>query len=459
MKRLATLLLAAGIAFSGMTGTAKAVELTANGTWQFGWTWSDVFDNGDDTFNAVQRMRTQFNFIASEELRGVLMLEIGNGWWGSEDGFAMGTDGFNVKVRYGYVDWIIPGADVKVRMGLQPIATPTFTFNETIMGSDNDVAGITMNYQFNDMVGVTLAWARPYNDYSEAHDAIDLFVLSVPIQGEGFQVTPYGVYGSISQFGIAGSEDHLNDGWGSNLGWLAKGLLPANAPAIVGSKSNGHAWWLGIGGELTLFDPLRVALDFAYGSVDFGSAQGDPGFSLDRKGWVVSAETSYDLDLVTPKLVFWYASGDNGNVTDGSERMPFIYPSNDVTNFGFDGGWFDADQISQGSAGKWGIGLHFDDITLIEQLRHDLRFTYLRGTNNTEMARVADLWNTDGLYLTTSDSAWEIDFDTKYQIYKNLAMHVELSYIKLDLDDATWGPIDSDEEKAYKAGVYMTYKF
>ena len=128
MKRLATLLLAAGIAFGGMAGTANAVELTANGTWQFGWTWSDVFDNGADTFNAVQRMRTQFNFIASEELKGVLMLEIGNGWWGGSDGFAMGTDGINVKVRYGYVDWVIPGADVKVRMGLQPIATPAFTF-------------------------------------------------------------------------------------------------------------------------------------------------------------------------------------------------------------------------------------------------------------------------------------------------------------------------------------------
>ena len=457
MKRLATLLLAAGIAFGGMTGTAKAVELTANGTWQFGWTWSDVFDNGADTFNAVQRMRTQFNFIASEDLRGVLMLEIGNGWWGGSDGFALGTDGYNVKVRYGYVDWVIPEADVKVRMGLQPIASPDFTFNETIMGSDNDVAGITMNYQFNDMVGVTLAWARPYNDYDEAHDAIDLFMLSVPVQGEGWQVTPYGIYGSIGRHAMEGVIAH--EDWGSELGWLTAGLLPVNGPAFLpGDKNHGNVWWLGIGGELTMFDPFRVALDFVYGSVDLGD---NGGMDLKRRGWVASSEASYALDFMTPKVGFWYASGDDGNAMDGSERMPVIYPSNGINNFGFDGGWYDADQISVGSAGMWGASLQFNDIQIIDNLYHDLRGTYVQGTNNRAMAAMAGapMHNYDGLYLTTGDSAWEVDFDTKYQIYKNLALHVELSYIKLDLDEAAWGPVDSDADDAYKAGIYLTYKF
>ena len=67
----------------------------------------------------------------------------------------------------------------------------------------------------------------------------------------------------------------------------------------------------------------------------------------------------------------------------------------------------------------------------------------------------------EGIYMTTSDKAWEIDFDTKYDIYKNLAMHVELSYIKLDFDEATWGSNYKyvEDDDAYKAGIYLTYKF
>ena len=77
------------------------------------------------------------------------------------------------------------------------------------------------------------------------------------------------------------------------------------------------------------------------------------------------------------------------------------------------------------------------------------------------MAAVAGnaVYGADGLYLTTGDSAWEFDFDTKYEIYKNLAMHVELSYIKLNLDEVAWGHVRSDDEKAYKAGIYLTYDF
>ena len=146
---------------------------------------------------------------------------------------------------------------------------------------------------------------------------------------------------------------------------------------------------------------------------------------------------------------------------DGSERMPVIYPSNGITNFGFDGGWYDADQISVGSVGMWGASLQFNDIQLVNGLYHDLRGTYVQGTNNRAMAAVAGapMRNYDGLYLTTGDSAWEVDFDTKYQIYKNLALHVELSDINLDLDEAAWGPVDSDADEAYKAGIYLTYKF
>ncbi len=469
MKRIMTLLLAAGLVFGATAGSAKAVELTANGTWQFGWSWMESA-GGDtsDTFKAKQRLRTQFNFIASEDLKGVLFTEIGNGNWGGSDGWATGTDGKQIKVRYAYVDWVVPVADIKVRMGLQPIAQPAYTFNRPVMGKSYDVAGITASYQFNDMVGLTLAWTRPYNDDDTPHNSIDTFMLAVPVTGEGWSVTPYGMYGAIGSDAMQSAYDGLHnsdpweDAWGSDIKYMLAGMLPVGG-FTYGDGDSGNAWWLGIGGELTMFDPFRVALDFVYGSVDLG----DNGvMDLKRRGWAISAEASYTLDFVTPTLRGWYSSGDDSDPYDGSERLPSLRSISEFTNFGYDGGWYDADQIGVGSNGQWGIGLHFDNIQLIEDLKHDLRFSYIQGTNNRAMADFyqlvgSDTTGTEGVYMTNHDKAWEIDFDTKYDIYKNLAMHVELSYIKFDMDEATWGNDYKyvKDDDAYKAGIYLTYKF
>ncbi|MFQ9867459.1 MAG: hypothetical protein ACLRWP_11075 [Bilophila wadsworthia] len=51
----------------------------------------------------------------------MMFFEIGHQNWGkAAEGAALGTDGKEIKVRYSYVDWIIPQTDAKVRMGLQP---------------------------------------------------------------------------------------------------------------------------------------------------------------------------------------------------------------------------------------------------------------------------------------------------------------------------------------------------
>ena len=474
MRKLMVLLLAAGMMLGVSAPKAEAIELQATGVWEFGYSWVKSplerrSGEKNDTFNAVHRIRPQFSFIASENLQAVLQFEIGDGdgYWGQANGNAIGTDGINVKTRFAYLDWVVPGTEFQVRMGLQPISTPAFTFNNPLM-SELEVAGITMNWQICDPVGVSLAWMRPYNNYSKPHDTIDLFFLSVPVTMDGWKVTPYGMYGSIGRDAMGDNFNRTAD-WGAEQDWLSNGLLPANGDAYLpGKKNHPTAWWLGLGGELTLFDPFRVAADFVYGSVNYGrgvdASTGDR-IKLKRRGWAVSAEASYELDWFTPMLGFWYASGDDSNISNGSERLPVVYPSNGITNFGFDGGWFDAGQLSTGSDGKWGISLQFNDIkSFAEDLAHDFRVTYARGTNSKAMAAVvgdpfgADS-GVDGLYLTRGDRAWELDFDTKYQIYKNLAAHVELSYIKLHLKEATWGHVSGRDENAYKVGAYLTYEF
>ena len=134
MKRIVTLLLAAGLVLGAAAGS-QAADIKAKGIWQNNLSWADravSSDNNGDYFRASTRLRTQIDVIASESLKGVVFFEIGHQNWGeAKSGAALGNDGKEVKVRYSYVDWVIPQTDAKVRMGLQPFGVPTFSLPKT----------------------------------------------------------------------------------------------------------------------------------------------------------------------------------------------------------------------------------------------------------------------------------------------------------------------------------------
>ena len=488
MKRLIALLLSAGICLGGASAS-RAVELQATGIWQLGWSWQDIdlqrHGNTSDTFQARTRIRPQFSFIASENLQGVLQLEVGrnigtgNAGWGSEHGWAIGTDGTNVKTRFAYLDWVVPGAQTRLRMGLQFAEVPSFTFT-TVMGVE--MAGVSLTQPLTDWLGISAAWYRPYNDYSLPHDSIDAFLLSFPITADGITVTPWAMAASVGQSAFAGMDERLYEraktgasSWGSEIAGMGS-LLPANqisffVPGTGGMPDKRYAtsdrhpfgWWLGLGGEITLFDPFSFATDIVYGKFDAGSLAG---VKIQREGWLAAVLASYKLDFMKPALLFWYASGDNASPWDGSERLPAVYADSRITRFGTNGGWYDGASLTRDLAGSWGMGLRLDGITFADQLSHNLRVTYYQGTNNVEMVRQGAVrsplypGHSTGYYLTTSDRAIECNFENFYNVYKNLTASLELGYIYLDLDKAVWASSAGKfKNHMYKAGVYLTYKY
>ena len=268
MKRLMTLLLAAGLVL-GATSAAKAVDFKMTGLWQNRVSFADRnFEkhNGDDKMRAATRLRTQIDVIASESLKGVMFFEIGHQNWGkAAEGAALGTDGKEIKVRYSYVDWIIPQTDVKVRMGLQPYVQPTFTgIGSPIL--DADGAGITISNQFTENVSASLFWLRAENDNDpemtkhDAHDAMDFIGVTVPMTFDGVKVTPWGMGGIIGHDSFKGGNFDLNYP-------MAQGMLPLMGTSTIvanSDKDHGSAWFGGVSADLSYFDPFRFALDAAY---------------------------------------------------------------------------------------------------------------------------------------------------------------------------------------------------
>lgn len=479
MKRMITLLLAAGLAL-GATTTADAAEIKAKGLWHNTLSFADRnFEehNGEDSLQAVTRLRTQIDFIASQNLKGVLYLEVGPHEWGkTSTGGSLGTDGVIVKVRYNYVDWVIPETSVKVRMGLQNFTLPGFAIEHPVLGGGSaDGAGITIAGQFSENIGATLFWLRAENDnasgkYGDMYgysDAMDFAGVTVPMVFDGVKVTPWAMYGAIGRdsFDKAGSAGDQKK--------LLAGLLPLGASNtnMTGNSvidRHGEAWWIGVASDLASFDPFHFAFDALYGSVDFDGGYTDKDgkrFEIKRAGWLASFLGEYKLDSMTPGFIVWYASGDDGNIHDGSERLPSINPDVKLTSYGFDGTNFGraAQTLGMSLGGTTGAIAQICDLTFMEDLQHTLKLAYYKGTNNTENVRKNMISNPSStvqsmFYLTTADSAWEVNVDSQYDIYKDLALFLELGYIRFDLNKDVWRTFDVKENN-FKATVCLRYTF
>jgi hypothetical protein len=133
--------------------------------------------------------------------------------------------------------------------------------------------------------------------------------------------------------------------------------------------------------------------------------------------------------------------------------------------------WADCGEIGGTGTGTWGVGIQLANASFIKDLSHTLRFAYYRGTNDSDIVRdlgFAPKYRDDGLYLTTDDSVFEINFDHTYRIYENLTAALELGWLHLNSDKEVWGGdnmtnIDGDNGKestnAWKAQLMFTFSF
>ena len=488
--------------FSPFTGQASDfVDVKVKGKWDFSFGWAQNLNSfkhsegnryrKDDNGIAVQRIRTQVHFIASESLQGVVHFEIGNIHWGrGSAGGALGTDGVNIETKHAYLDWVVPSSALRLRMGLQSLALPMATRLGNPVFHD-DVAAVVANYALNDTVAVTAFWMRPYNSYRNddehpdhqtrrLNDEVDAFGLIVPIALKGVTVTPWAMWANIGDASAFYKELVEKRG---------------NSTRLMGVENKRvAAWWAGLGTKVNLSNPLTLAFDVIYGHLQpsrlVEQRKGGAGWStpapaltddgrFGADGWFIDATLNYSLDWGTPGLFAWWASGDaysdvrnNGMIG----RMPVFNTTIGFgpTTFGLDGAW----ELNEGGVlgmtgtGTWGIGLQLADVSFINDLSHTLRFAYMRGTNSHKLVRDGyDLRLAEDFYLTNKDQAFEVNFDHTYKIYDNLTAVLELAWLSMDLDKSTWSGLQTNgagyrsfsgthrTDDAWKAQLAFQYTF
>lgn len=521
MKKFASLLIAAAMCL-GWANNSLAIDFKVRGEWTYNFIVGEnrllkstrsgnterKFTN--DKFFAAQRVRLFMDAIASENLMASVGFQIGMQTWGqANSGGALGTDGKQVKVRAAFIDWRMPDTDLKVRMGLQYFKLPNKAGGTAVFGTR--VAAIVANYAFNENFGISAFWLRPFNDnyngytkdgQSNYHqnylDNMDIFGLTLPFTFDGWEVTPWAMFGMRGkntqwQTGSNGEQDNVSlvrtgtAGYPNYTLYPYSGLMARNSDYTNNStsKAYGSMFWAGLPIQVTAFDPWNFEFDFNYGYVEeMGRYNAYKGAvspenlkrsSTQRQGWLAKALLEYKMDWGIPGIFGWYGSGDDSNPKNGSEKMPSLVPYGDFTSFIGDdfntlGNWYDMDMDYSGT---WGIGLRVRDMSFFtDKVKNTIRLAWWGGTNSPSMVKymnTAYAWN-DGIfyfagpYLTTNDGLLEANWVTNYKMYENFNIELELGYIANFMDNNTWekaGARDSSFSKqdAWKAQLKFLYRF
>ena len=358
------------------------------------------------------------------------------------------------------------------------------------------------SYQVNENVGLTAFWARPVNDnfagiddsrgnnYRQNYlDNIDLFGLTVPVKLDGIELTPWAMYGIRGKNALEDYNDKGPDEWSTADGNLNYTLLPypglngwSNYNYSATDKTYDSMFWAGLPVALTLWDPLNIEIDINYGYVEkMGRFETENASGAARRastkgeGWLAKALVEYKMDWGVPGIFGWYASGDDGNVKNGSERMPSIAPLANFTSFMGDGNygwainWVDR---ALDYSGTWGIGAQVRDMSFMEDLSHTLRVAYWGGTNSPSMIKYmrdvrawSDGWGSAASpYLTTKDGLLEVNFINNYKMYENFDINLELGYIANFMDNDAWRKRSGnsstfEKQDAWKAQLIFAYSF
>ena len=452
MKKLTTLLLAAGMVFAA-SAPASAVDVKMDGSYLFQFTQGAGASFDNSKFDKeMQRVRIGMTFSVSEQLSGYIQTH--SKWdWGRTETSLGGADGLgthpDMYLRQAYIDWLIPSTDVKVRMGRQLLALPALANGKNVALWWSDPAdGIAIDATVTDWLSLSAWWARYSRTaagagYTNAYDtagsnAADVFALAADFTYfDGFRFQPF--------FAFAAQGDNtMND----SANGTANALLPKGA----GIENN--TYWVGFTGTMTYFDPFQAKLGFMYGDRDFKSSTGEPS----QHGYFMDATVSYKTAYGTPELLAFYGSGDDDDVQYAyQENMPSLVGRFKGSYGFFNGSGLEDNNLQNNHTGMgvWGLRAAWKNISFIEDLSHEVAVMYAQGTND---AKNKAFGIAPHKYMTTEDSVIELDFSTTYNIYKNLTAYLEAAYVFEDFDNG--GKYrQSSYEDAWKVALQFEYKF
>ncbi len=467
MKRIIMLATLAAFVL-GMFGVASAAtevrmvgdaRISANWYSNYNFTgWNSAGTRTVDPVTIWERFRVRADFIANEALKFRLGLKVENTW--GTGTFTADNSAAQLNVYQAYLQFKWPDTDIEITAGYQPLSLPQSSFFNGSLIFDSEAAALVVSSPLiEDTLAIKAGFIR-FVDNGETDgsttqiaDELDAYFLALPITLEGVTVIPWA---TIAVAGVGG-----------NYGAFDTGAIDTPYGVADWDNNQNVYFWAGAAFEVDALDPIKLYADVIYGE---GSAT-DRGRDH-RWGWFIDGAVEYTaLDMLTPQLSMWWAQGEDGSVTNGSERIPYLTPSWNASNsYLFDGGQdFKHATADVNPIGSWGITASLNDISFIEDLTHRLTFTYARGTNSSAglrkgnaIAGGANSYYMMGHDLTVDEWVTGVSFDHKYMIYENLALIAETGWAHGEFDKSVWGRRfynAAQNGDLWKVSLGLKYKF
>ena len=459
MKKLTTLLLAAGMIFAA-SAPASAVDVKMDGQYLFNFITGEYAGTGQNFDKVGQRLRLGMTFTANENLSGYFQVQVGTGTDATND-YDWGSDVTGRETKIGmrqlYVDWLIPQTTVKVRMGRQLIGLPEDAFGKSaIMHSGwSGRDGISVASPVTDWLDVSAFWLRGSYENLSSNDTdlskkSDFFGAVTNFKFDGFSFSPYVMYASLDKdSGVEEAPilDNSTDGLGGTM-----------------LKGNGNAFWAGTNFVMSYFDPFVLKISGAYGMIAYDGGEFDGMNPQDRNGWYVQAKASYKTAYGTPIFGGWYASGDDSDVQYLGQNWIPAWAGRFHPTFAYADGEFGmySNNGRHAIAGTWGLQAGIEDVSFLQDLTHKFTVTWFQGTNDSGNVLKSDASINPVKYMTTNDNAVEFNLASTYQIYKNLSACLELAYIITDYDKGdhrAWADKNETDKDSWSTALTFQYKF
>jgi len=472
MKRLIALaLMAMVLGTAALAAAATEVKMTGDAR-----IWGNELINpnytgwnskGTTTFDPLtiwERFRLRSDFIANEGLKFRLGIRVNNAAWGNST-FTVDNPAVVIDVYQAFLQFKWPNTDVEFTIGLQdmdlPISAPGIFNSSPVFGGSRAAAAVVaipVVDQFKIIAGFgrLLDTNKDFDPTTtQQADELDAYFMALPITLDGFSATPWGVISVAGRdagyFTAVGSSPKLsNESLATNAfsaGTARSHTLVPVAPVISAANQLTNSklylenaqnilWWVGTTVAVTALDPFKF-----YGDVMYGQGLAGDYSKNRRAGLFFDAAAEYTgLDMLTPQVAFWYSTGEDGSMGNGSERMPCVVQSWGPSNsFLFDNAQaFGAGSMTTNPVGSWGFAVSLNKMSFIQDLTHRLTFTFANGTNSNRALRQANvLWGAGnyvqmGRDLSTNEYAYGINFDNQYNIYENLAAILETGWAHLD---------------------------
>lgn len=384
----------------------SAAKLEVKGSWRIVANYLDTKegDKGatlqrqDDQFAIKSRARSTFQFVANEHLKAVTELQFFNSDWGKGDGEPGKKT--TVEATKAYIEFDVQG--INVQSGYVPFAVPSAT--EIFTPYDENAGGFVVSAPLNDMMSLDAAWMRlEQNKAANGSNDKDLFFAGLKVATDAYEFTPW--------------------------------LLFANYQENVKQGTIENQMIVALSGKVNM-DALTVATD-----IYFGKNKGENADDGSNFGLIASA--SMAMDMMTPEFYVGYFGGQK---KDKNNTIPLFAADVTKTTLLFDGSALGAGNImddylddkNNGASALTSslfVGAALNNLSFVEGLSHTANVLYIKGNTKKDVLNVK--WNENSSALT-------VDFNTKYQIYEQLALIAEIGYAQVEQKEATAGDAKSN---------------